>query len=1037
LTSAGGPALRIGRTTYPVLLPTLRDARLHLAVVIVSLQVLGQVALDFRLSIAQILVSLVTCAVLEVGLALWRQRVVLWPASALLTGNGVAFVLRVPGTEHGDWWSMHGWWIFAGTSAVAILSKYVLRFRGRHVFNPSNLGLVCCFLLLGPERADPLALWWGPLSAGLVLALAIIVTGGLVILLRLRLLELAVVFWLAFAAGVGVLALSGHEMTAPWHLGPISGFSFWWLLVSSPEILVFLFFMITDPRTIPGSRAGRRAYAAGVAFLATLLIAPWTTEFATKVAILSALTLVCASYPVAVLLGPRVASRLGTGGGRPRVVRAGAAALAAAAFAGLVVVAGIPARPAEARATAPPDGAALPSVTVATTPGLEPVDHPTARRIARDVVADLRAEAAALRQRSVEGAKAGATGDWLAQLWRTIRGRPVDPPVYEIDRMRISLRPGVGQGPPVVVATLAGTWRRASAADESGSTFRRTVELVLVGNRYLITASRGGALAPPAPAAGGAAAGSSIRLEDVAADVGLDFTNDAFHFGVTMDTGAMMGGGLCWLDYDADGWLDLFVTNAYADSHYHEWDARGRVPRSALFHNVGGRFEDVSRGSGADLPLRASGCVAADFDRDGNTDLYMTTVGYNVPTDGYDALLWGHGDGTFTEGARAAGINTPGWHAGAAAGDLNGDGWIDLVVTGYTDSNGTIPGSSSGFPGNHLAVADRLYLNQGPGADGRPTFSDVSRQVGFDTRRVEHGLGVVLVDANGDDRLDVHVANDTDPNRLYLNRPAPGALGFRLVESAAAAGVDDPTAGMGIAAADVSGDGRVDFLVTNSRGQLHAAFRSRPRRGGVPSFADARPAVAAALGTRSTGWGASWADLDLDGDLDVAIATGHIPVTNLRRDAQRVVVLENVPQRSGTSFVDVGGRAVTAPQVNGRGLAVADFDNDGDPDVAVNSISGRLILLRNTGASGHWLEVQLGRFAPGTRVTAVLPDGTRLVRWVTAGSSYLSSEDPRLHFGLGRARRVRSLEVRFPNGTVRRLGAVAANRLVTVSDVGG
>jgi hypothetical protein len=195
--------------------------------------------------------------------------------------------------------------------------------------------------------------------------------------------------------------------------------------------------------------------------------------------------------------------------------------------------------------------------------------------------------------------------------------------------------------------------------------------------------------------------------------------------------------------------------------------------------------------------------------------------------------------------------------------------------------------------------------------------------------------------------------------------------------------------------------------------------------------------VAAALGTRSTGWGASWADLDLDGDLDVAIATGHIPVTNLRRDAQRVVVLENVPQRSGTSFVDVGGRAVTAPQVNGRGLAVADFDNDGDPDVAVNSISGRLILLRNTGASGHWLEVQLGRFAPGTRITAVLPDGTRLVRWVTAGSSYLSSEDPRLHFGLGRARRVRSLEVRFPDGTVRRLGAVAANRLVTVSDVGG
>ena len=162
--AAGRPTIRIRGTQYPVLLPTLRDPRLHLAAVIVSLQVLGQVAFDFELSIAQILVSLLTCAVLEVGIAFRHQRVLMWPASALLTGNGVAFVLRVPGTEHGDWWSLHGWWIFAGTAAVALLSKYVIRFRGRHVFNPSNIGLVLCFLLLGPARADPLELWWGPMS---------------------------------------------------------------------------------------------------------------------------------------------------------------------------------------------------------------------------------------------------------------------------------------------------------------------------------------------------------------------------------------------------------------------------------------------------------------------------------------------------------------------------------------------------------------------------------------------------------------------------------------------------------------------------------------------------------------------------------------------------------------------------------------------------------------------------------------------------------------------------------------------------------
>ena len=163
---AGRPSLQIRGTRYPVLLPTLRDPRLHLAAVIVSLQVLGQVAFDFRLSIAQILVSLVTAGVLEFAITFRRQHVIMWPASALLTGNGVAFVLRVPGTEHGDWWSMKGWWIFAGTSAVALLSKYLIRVRGSHVFNPSNFGLVLCFLLLGAQRADPLALLVGSAVAG-------------------------------------------------------------------------------------------------------------------------------------------------------------------------------------------------------------------------------------------------------------------------------------------------------------------------------------------------------------------------------------------------------------------------------------------------------------------------------------------------------------------------------------------------------------------------------------------------------------------------------------------------------------------------------------------------------------------------------------------------------------------------------------------------------------------------------------------------------------------------------------------------------
>src|SRR4249919_1595131 len=137
---AGRPTLTLRGTSYPVLLPKLSDARLHLAAVIISLQVLGQVAFDFRLSIAQILIAIGTCAVLEIGIAFFRQHVLMWPASAMLTGNGVAFVLRVPGTQHGDWWSLHGWYIFAGTSAVSLVSKYLIKFRGSHIFNPSNFG---------------------------------------------------------------------------------------------------------------------------------------------------------------------------------------------------------------------------------------------------------------------------------------------------------------------------------------------------------------------------------------------------------------------------------------------------------------------------------------------------------------------------------------------------------------------------------------------------------------------------------------------------------------------------------------------------------------------------------------------------------------------------------------------------------------------------------------------------------------------------------------------------------------------------------
>ena len=426
------PAIRFRGTTYPVLLPTVRDPRLQLAAVIVTLQVLGQTVFDFRLSIAQILISLVTCAVLEVGIALHRQHVLMWPASALLTGNGVAFILRVPGTEHGDWWSTNGWWIFAGTAAVSLLSKYVITFRGRHIFNPSNFGLVLCFVLLGPEHADPLAFWWGPMSVWLALALALIVGGGLKILSRLKLVGIAAGFWLTFAAGVAVLAAAGHQMTAPWHLGPIAGFDLWWLLVTSPEILVFLFFMITDPRTIPETARGRRIYAISVGLVACLLIAPWTTEFAAKLAVLGALTIVCVARPPLLLLGAGVGSTRsrsacarhpglpssGRESWRPR--RGGRARRG-----------GDSRRARPRRSPRRSSTGRVPQVTVERSEGLATMDEATARRIAASLVADLSRSADALRERDRAKAREGATGAWLADLWQRIdaaRGATIEVP---------------------------------------------------------------------------------------------------------------------------------------------------------------------------------------------------------------------------------------------------------------------------------------------------------------------------------------------------------------------------------------------------------------------------------------------------------------------------------------------------------------------------------------------------------------------------------------------------------------------------------
>jgi len=940
-------AVAIRGTTYPVLLPKLRDPRLHLAATIASLQVLGQVAFHFSLSIAQILVCLGTCAVLEVAITLRRQHVIMWPASALLTGNGVAFVLRVNGTRHGDWWTLHGWWIYALTAGGSLLSKHVIAWRGEHVFNPSNIGLVVCFLALGRNRVEPLDFWWGPMSWWMALALAIIVTGGFAILSRLRLLRVALSFWASFAVGIGGLALAGHAMTARWHLGPIEGFSFWWLLVTSPEVLVFLFFMITDPRTAPRDVRARLAYGVALGVLASVLIAPTRTEFAAKVALLASLAIVCVAQTILRALPVAVDRR--------RVVAA--AALAAAAYAAVAVLV---TAPATTVAAARPPAAALPPIAILPSPGVQtPLDRRTA-----ELIAD-----------ALPAARSAPRGETL----------------------RIHLEPGSDQSPPVAVAALGGrTYRLQPSATGAWS---------LVG---------GASARVAAPAAtSGALAG--VRLRNVASAVGLDFRQGSFRFGMSSETKAMMGGGVCWLDYNGDGWLDLFAVNSYASDDVARWDARGGLPRSALFENRHGTFHDVSRRAHADLAVQGDGCVAADLNGDGRTDLVVTT------TTGVE-VLWNRGDGTFAHEALPAN----GWYTGAAVADVNGDGRPDLFVAGYADPNEPVPGSFAGFPTNVAGVRDLLFLNEGNGHDGRARFREVGVQAGLEAADFRHGLGALFLDVNGDGRPDLYVANDEDPNQLYVNVPWPGGaaadpagLGFRFEERAAAAGVADPFAGMGVAGADG------DLFVTNSRGEPSAAYRLAASG----RFANARPAFDRALGTGFAGWGASFVDLANSGNPDLVLTAGAIPVTSLAKDAEPVRILAPA---GGDGFGDATG-ALGDVALNGRGLAAADAGNDGRMDVAVNTIGGRLVLLRSSGRSGHWLDVALSRFAPGAVVTAVLPDGRTLSRDVQAGSSYLSSEDPRVHLGLGAATRVARLTVRYPWGGRSSLRNVRADRIVTVA----
>jgi len=302
--SAPARSLTLRGTAYPLILPNIKDPRLHVAAVIITIHVLGQVGLHFRVSIPQILAAILTTAIIEIALTFRSTKTFVWPASAMLTGSGVALILRVVGTPPDHPWNFDSWYVFAGVAAFSLLTKYVIKYRGSHVFNPSNIGLVVAFIVLGSTRIEPLDFWWAPLNVWMITAYAVIIGGGLMITRRLKLLGLAATFWVALTVGVGLLAASGHCMTANWAFAPVCGFDFWRVIVTSPEVMIFLFFMITDPKTVPGGQVGRVVFGLLVAIASTLLLAPMTDEFGTKVALLSGLVAVCAARPIVDRLVP-------------------------------------------------------------------------------------------------------------------------------------------------------------------------------------------------------------------------------------------------------------------------------------------------------------------------------------------------------------------------------------------------------------------------------------------------------------------------------------------------------------------------------------------------------------------------------------------------------------------------------------------------------------------------------------------------------------------------------------------------------------
>ena len=535
-------------------------------------------------------------------------------------------------------------------------------------------------------------------------------------------------------------------------------------------------------------------------------------------------------------------------------------------------------------------------------------------------------------------------------------------------------------------------------------------------------------------------ASSQVRFEDRGAEVGIDFRH---HANPTPQKHLVetMGGGVALLDFDNDGYLDIFLVNGGGLTDGPEGvtvDRSEKALQDRLYRSAeGGSFEDVTDAAGVTAASRGiygMGAATGDYDNDGFVDLFVTGYGGTI-------LYRNSGGRAFEDRTQAAGAFVPGWSASAGFVDADLDGDLDLFVTRYLDwtfetsraCGERVPVYCT--PREYPGVTNVVLRNEGDG-----TFSDASREWGIEGS-VGKALGVAFNDADGDGRPDVFVANDSTAQQLFLNRGAAGFAEDALSRGLAYNEDGGSFAGMGVDFEDYDNDGRPDVVETALAKELYPLFRNT---GGGAFEYRTRQTGLAEITALLSGWSVKLVDFDHDGWKDLFAAQSHV-LDNVAVIEPGIAYLQPpllALNRAGR-FDDAslaGGPAFRAP-VAGRGTAFGDLDNDGDIDIVVGVLDATPLVLYSNASEGpnHWLQLRLRgresvRDGQGARVSVRTASGGEQVRYATTAGGYLSASDPRLHFGLGPDEIAESVTVRWPSGAEDVLADAAADRLITIRE---